>query len=83
MILPPGLSMFQAVLPFKMEWHTCMGYATTEILVCYGCGELGHVKKLCPKDCKIKLLTKDPHSTNYLSQLMLPIQNLQMKHLLL
>ena len=49
MILPPGVSGFEAILPLKIEGHTYMGYANTETLVCYGCSEFGHVKRSCPK----------------------------------
>ena len=49
-ILPPGVSGFQAILPFKIEGLPYLGYANTETLVCYSCGEFGHVKRSCRKD---------------------------------
>ena len=62
MILPPGVSGFQAILPFKIEGHTYMGYANTETLVCYGCGEFGHVKRSCPKGMPNKTVNEGSSS---------------------
>ena len=47
MILPCGVTSLNAVLPFKVEGCTYRVFVSTECLVCFECGQYGHLKDSC------------------------------------